>query len=271
MALVTKNDVTQIFAIQAPSIDLPPTFANYPRGWDTARSNNGKPTIKQFNYIQQRTDQNVLWIHQNGAALPYDAAMEYAENSHVVKDGELQKKQGASWVIPYLGTSNNLDDVPDKATARNNLEVMSATDVNTAISNAIPPTIPDATETVAGKAKIATTAIAQAGVNDTDFVTPLKLSGVIGNLTKNSKDITSTMIVGTTYTNTLPYTIFIGINGAYINQSGVNSFYVGADEVWNINWGFATSEYFYVLVPIGAGKTYRQASRTGTQKIMRYY
>lgn len=60
MALVTKNDVTQIFATQAPSIDLPPTFANYPRGWDTARSNNGKPTIKQFNYIQQRTDQNVL-------------------------------------------------------------------------------------------------------------------------------------------------------------------------------------------------------------------
>ena len=32
-----------------------------------------------------------------------------------------------------------------------------------------------ATETVAGKAKIATTAIAKAGVNDTDFLTPLKL------------------------------------------------------------------------------------------------
>lgn len=108
MALVTKNDVTQIFAIQAPSIDLPPTFANYPRGWDTARSNNGKPTIKQFNYIQQRTDQNVLWIHQNGAALPYDAAMEYAENAHVVKDGELQKKQGASW-IPAANKGYNLD------------------------------------------------------------------------------------------------------------------------------------------------------------------
>lgn len=99
MALVAKNDVTQIFAIQAPSVDLPPTFANYPRGWDAARSNNGKPTIKQFNYIQQRTDQNVLWVHQNGAALPYDATMEYAEGAVVVKDGELQKKQGAGWVF----------------------------------------------------------------------------------------------------------------------------------------------------------------------------
>lgn len=108
MALVTKNDVTQIFAIQAPEVDLPPTFANYPRGWDTARANNGKPTIKQFNYIQQRTDQNVLWIHQNGAALPYDATMEYAENAHVVKDGELQKKQGAGWV-PAANKGYNLD------------------------------------------------------------------------------------------------------------------------------------------------------------------
>ena len=43
MALVTKNDVTHIFAIQAPKVDLPPAFANYPTGWDTARSNNGKP------------------------------------------------------------------------------------------------------------------------------------------------------------------------------------------------------------------------------------
>lgn len=97
MALVTKNDVTQIFAIQAPSVDLPPTFTNYPRGWDTARSNNGKPTIKQFNYIQQRTDQSVLWIHQNGAALPYDATMEYAEGAVVVKGGELQQLKYGQW------------------------------------------------------------------------------------------------------------------------------------------------------------------------------
>ena len=35
--------------------------------------------------------------------------------------------------------------------------------------------IPNATEAVAGKAKIATTAIAQAGMNDTDFLTAKKL------------------------------------------------------------------------------------------------
>ena len=89
MALIPKNDVTQIFASQAPAEDVPAAFANYPTGWGVSRVNNGKPTIKQFNYIQQRTDQNVLYIHQNGASLPYDATMEYAENAAVVKDGVL--------------------------------------------------------------------------------------------------------------------------------------------------------------------------------------
>lgn len=40
--------------------------------------------------------------------------------------------------------------------------------------------VPQATETVAGKAKIATTAIAQAGTNDTDFITALKLKNTLG-------------------------------------------------------------------------------------------
>lgn len=39
----------------------------------------------------------------------------------------------------------------------------------------VPSLVPQATVSVAGKAKIATTAIAQAGTNDTDFLTPKKL------------------------------------------------------------------------------------------------
>lgn len=139
MALVTKNDVTQIFAIQAPSIDLPPTFANYPRGWDTARDNNGKPTIKQFNYIQQRTDQNVLWIHQNGAALPYDATMEYAENAHVVKDGELQKKQGASWVNVSVKTDSELNTWSGRTQEQKNKDIVSSLDFGLIPNTTIDP------------------------------------------------------------------------------------------------------------------------------------
>ena len=122
------------------------------------------------------------------AALPYESKTSgYALNERVqLATGDIVRSTIPSnvnnpnvdmtgWVIPYLVKSSNLDDVPDKAIARNNLEVMSATEVNTAISNATPPTTPNATETIAGKAKIATTAIAQAGVNDTDILTAKKL------------------------------------------------------------------------------------------------
>ena len=50
------------------------------------------------NDLQKLMDNKLLWMAQNGAALPYDAKIEYAEGAVVVKDGELQKKQGASWV-----------------------------------------------------------------------------------------------------------------------------------------------------------------------------
>ena len=71
-----------------------------------------------------------------------------------------------------LAKNNNLSELSDKAVARTNLDVYSKAETNTAISNATTPT---ATETIAGKAKIATTAIAQAGTNDTDIITAKKL------------------------------------------------------------------------------------------------
>ena len=230
MALVTKNDVAQIFAIQAPEIDLPPTFANYPRGWDTARSNNGKPTIKQFNYLQQRTDQNVLWIHQNGAALPYDAAMEYAEDAVVVKDGRFKQWNGTTWINfgqddSALKIANNLSDVPNKVAARTNLGVYSATEVNTAISSAIPPETPNATETTAGKAEIATQAEANTGTNDATIITPKKLKSVNDALplftsAQNVVDVTASRTSGTIYTNVnKPKFIAIDVNNSSTGDS----------------------------------------------------
>ena len=59
--------------------------------------------------------------------------------------------------------------------ARTNLSVPSVMEMNTAIASATP----NATEVVAGKAKIATTAIAQAGTNDTDIITAKKLRNAL--------------------------------------------------------------------------------------------
>ena len=92
MPLIPKPKYNQIFASQAPSIDNPAEFNNYPQGWNDARNNNGKPTIKQFNYLQQTSDLKALWILQNGACLPYDETIDYAIGAPVLLDGILQYK-----------------------------------------------------------------------------------------------------------------------------------------------------------------------------------
>lgn len=90
-------DPKLIFASNAPAIDRPPAFANYDKGMDETRKNNGRPTIKQFNFIQQQNDNKFLYIHEQGAALPYKEGIEYAEGAIVLKDGELQQLKGGVW------------------------------------------------------------------------------------------------------------------------------------------------------------------------------
>ncbi len=93
MPLIQKPNYNQIFASQAPEQDKPAVFNNYPLGWGVeSRPNNGKPTIKGFNYLQQTSDLKDLWILQNGACLPYDESIEYADGAPVLKDGVIQYK-----------------------------------------------------------------------------------------------------------------------------------------------------------------------------------
>ena len=78
----------------------------------------------------------------------------------------------------------------------------------------VPSLVPQATEAVAGKAKIATSAIAQAGVNDTDFITPLKLKNIAFGMNQTNK--LKTVVSGTTYThsNDKPSFLSISMNGS---------------------------------------------------------
>jgi len=91
MPLISKPNYNLVFASQAPSIDNPPEFNNYAQGWATSRENNGKPTIKQFNYVQQTSDMKSLWILQNGACLPYDQSIEYQEGVFVLRNGAIHR------------------------------------------------------------------------------------------------------------------------------------------------------------------------------------
>ncbi len=78
----------------------------------------------------------------------------------------------------------------------------------------VPSLVPQATEAVVGQAKIATSAIAQAGVNDTDFITPLKLKNIAFGAAQSSKS--KTLVSGTTYTNATnkPITLSVSMNGS---------------------------------------------------------
>lgn len=117
------------------------------------------------------------------------------------------------WVYSSLTPSNNLSDVEDEAEARTNLDVYSKAETDDIAGT------PEATEAVAGKAKIATTAIAQEGTNDTDFLTAKKLRGVLGNAIKprSWSDVTASRIADTWYTNTTGNDI-----GVYVSRAGVN-------------------------------------------------
>lgn len=107
---ISKPDFNLIFASQAPSQDLPAAFNNYARGWDEARKNNGKPTIKQFNYLIQQLDLKALWMIQNGAALPFDETVDYAEGAFTVKDGSLQQFIAGVWKKPTQTADQIFDE-----------------------------------------------------------------------------------------------------------------------------------------------------------------
>ena len=194
-------DPNLIFAENAPTQDKPAAFENYDKGWDESRKNDGRPEIKQMNYLQQQADLKNLYIHERGACLPFVEGFQYENNAVVFKDGFIQQKNGPSWIIPFmrgsqnlaeltdvaqartkldvyakdetLSKANNLSELPNKATARTNLGVYSKAETDGIAAT------PNATEAVAGKAKIATTAIAQSGVNNTDFITAKNLRGAL--------------------------------------------------------------------------------------------
>ena len=118
---------------------------------------------------------------KRGIANRYDSSLTYNSGERVVlANGDIVKStvdgnvndpnvDMTGWQYSNLTPSKNLNDVLDKETARTNLGVYSKAETDSIAST------PSATETVAGKAKIATTAIAQAGTNDTDIITAKKL------------------------------------------------------------------------------------------------
>ena len=121
--------------------------------------------------------------------------------------------------------------------------------------------VSNATETIAGKAKVATTALAQAGTNDTDFITAKKLrdalnaSGVLPVYGLRSWGI----IKGTT----TPASLGRGVNIASIVDEGVGQYKVTfITAMPNIDYVILTGTTSYSTGDLGTYGAVKMGSKT---------
>lgn len=179
---------------------------DFDRVWYAIQDQNYKVGQYDYDYNFVLTQVRPIATGGTGANNPNDAR----NNLNTYSKEEVNALIATSGEGNVVGVAGGGTGATTVAEARTNLGVMSATEVATAINNATP----QATHTALGVAKIATSAIAQAGVNDTDFITPLKLKNIAFGAAQSSKS--KTLVSGTTYTNTTnkPITLSVSMQGS---------------------------------------------------------
>lgn len=167
--------------------------------------------------------------------------------------GQLKLRRGTtSQLANYIGSEGELTyDTALKSLVLHDGVTLGGVKIPYLSNGRVPSTmLPTATESVVGASKIATTAIAQAGVNDTDFITPLKLKNIAFGAAQSSKS--KTLVSGTTYTNTTnkPITLSVSMSGS----SGVTA----SITVNNFLLFSTTSSNLYSCgFTVGVGESYK--------------
>lgn len=199
--------------------------SDFDRIWYAIQEQNYKAGQYDYDYNFVLTQVRPISTGGTGA----DNATSARNNLNVYSKGQvdaLVATGGQGSVVPIDGGGTGADNAEE---ARANLDVYSQAEVDFKIDEATP----DASTEAKGLAKIATTAIAQAGENDTDFITPKKLrdafdSPMLG-LNQVFVDVTSSKIANTSYQNQTGKYLFVSITGS--NEVG---FQVSANgSVWH--------------------------------------
>ena len=175
--------------------------------------------------------------------------------------GQLKLRRGTtSQLANYIGSEGELTyDTALKSLVLHDGVTLGGVKIPYLSNDLVPSTmLPTATELVVGASKIATTAIAQAGTNDTDFITALKLQQKINNVSFgiNQRLSNPTTLANTWYTNTSGKVMF-----AHKKEFGVNHSVVINVRVASIEYSFDSGSVgnnlsagvsVMAIIPIGA-------------------
>lgn len=145
---------------------------------------------------------------------------------------------------------------PTQAPGTNNTTLANTAFVKAAVDAV--QTVPDATETVKGKAEIATQAEVDAGTDDARFVTPLKLKNATSHglgYGQTWQDVKASRSLGITYTNSTSKPILVLV--AILVSSGANLTLTINGVNLNQHFGLSGTQFIApISFVVPAGQTY---------------
>lgn len=195
---------------------------------------NGKAKIflGDGSYRLQIKDSNDALIDDIDQISRYTTQSEFASFQQIVNDGVSQLTEVREQIDVFVSTS-----IGNQKGFANGIAPL---DANVKVDPIYLPTlpntaIPQATETALGVAKIATTAIAQAGTNDTDIITALKL--------KNTLEASKNALAGSVnFNGTGTVSIRSQLNVSSITDLGVGKYKINMTTAMpNANYPVFTS------------------------------
>lgn len=222
--------------------------SDFDRIWYAIQEQNYKAGQYDYDYNFVLTQVRPISTGGTGA----DNATSARNNLNVYSKGQvdaLVATGGQGSVVSIDGGGTGADNAEE---ARANLDVYSQAEVDFKIDEATP----DASTEAKGLAKIATTAIAQAGINDTDFITALKLRGVLFGVGQTYTDITSSIVFGSVYTNTSNKPELISVQNKPQSSSQGSNMTIEVDNVvvsaMSGNSGYFVTSTICAVIPVGA-------------------